>query len=156
MRWGLLATGVGKTPILFTGKFSLSLFSTTLFSNLNCHNHVVQTAGCRAAFLLSSKHPFGLCQTSCLQLGHVTGLRLISDWRRPGLCSSFGRFSKLFSYCYNCLLYPLSFLIVAAISALLLVRVVRFVTNSSRTAFSFVATAARLSKYPSRAARSIG
>ena len=44
---------------------------------------------------------------------------------------------------------------VSDISAFLVVRVVMFVTNSSKTAFSFVANTARLSKYLLRAVRTI-
>ena len=44
----------------------------------------------------------------------------------------------------------------SAIYTLLVVRVARFATKSSRTNFSFVAAAARLSKYPSSASIIIG
>ena len=44
---------------------------------------------------------------------------------------------------------------VAAISALLVVSVVRFVTDSSNTDFSFVAATERVPKYPIRASRPI-
>ena len=50
----------------------------------------------------------------------------------------------------------MSLLIVAAISVLLVVKVVRFVTNSSRTAFSFADATAIFSNYLPRAARPIG
>ena len=136
--------------------------STTLFANPQCHNLAVHPDEHRAAFLASSKHLSGLCQTSCLQLVNIASLRPTAGRCRPAPHCSCGIFFKIFSCCCSCQLSPVSFLVVSDISALLVVRVVsvvrvmRFVINSSKTEFSFVAAAARLSKYPSSATRPSG
>ena len=51
---------------------------------------------------------------------------------------------------------PVSFLMLEVIYALLVMRVVSFITNYYKTAFSFISSASILLKYPLRAARPIG
>ena len=150
VHWGLLATVGGNTTILFAEKLSPSLFSNTLFATPHRRNRVFRPAGRHATLLSSSKHSPGLFQNSCLQLVHVAYFCPTAAWRLPGPCLSCNIFFKLLSCCCNCLFSPVIFLIVAAISALLVVRVVSFVTNSSSTDFSSVVAAAILPKYPAR------
>ena len=155
-RLGVLATGGFNTTSLFAEKIALILCSTTLFANPHRHNLVVHPNGRRAEFFSSFNQSSVLCNTSCWRLVHVTGLHPTVSWRLLVPHSSCGRFYKLFSCCYSFWFSPMSFLIVSDISVLLVVRVVRFVTKSSKTYFSLVPIVAILSKYPSRAARPIG
>ena len=112
--------------------------------------------GLRTAFFLSLNQSKVSCQTCWLKLGDVKVLFPTAGWRRPVPRSSCSIFFKLFICYYICILFPMRFLMAAAISLLLVVRVLRFFTNSSNTVFSFIAAAARLSKFPWRAAEIIG
>ena len=136
---GLQDTGRGKNKSL------IPLF--TLLASPHHQNLLVHTDGRRAEFLASSKQLSGLCHNSILQLGHN-----FSREPPPVVVTQLQENNTETASSTNCWVvaeaadFRQIFLIVSAISVLLVAKMVRLATKSSRKNFSFVAAAAMLSK----------
>ena len=142
--WGLPDTRVGNIASLFAGNVYLIFFSTTLLANPQCLNMVVHPNRYRAAY--------SLCHNYCFT-GGTHFLVASHCWvALPSTAQILLRklLLKTIELLLKLTIFSCEFFIVSAISTLLVVRVMRLVINYSNATFLFVASAARLSKYPSR------
>ena len=127
-----------------------------MFANSHRHNIIIHPSGRCATFVFEFKTVVRIVPDFLFAVG-----KIFQVFVPPlnGVAQFRVLLAEYFSSCSvpaETVFFPVISLIVAAISEFLVVRVVRFVPNSSKTAFSFVAAAMRLSKYLLRDASTIG